>query len=126
MDDRTLIQKIKEGDITAVRVLIENHKNLIWHIIVSMTGRNCDNEDLFQEVLFRTFKGIRSFREDAKLSTWIGSITHHVCVDYLRHRKRKAVIQNDEKQQKQILNMADDDKANIHGDISQILMKAIE
>lgn len=125
MDDKTLIQKLKEGDISAVGMLVENHKNLIWHIIISMTGRNSDSEDLFQEVCLRMFKGIRNYRADAKLSTWIGSITHHVCVDYLRHEKRRAGAQNNECELKQVMNRTADTVAN-NADITLLLMKAIE
>ncbi len=89
MDDKTLVEKIREGDMPAVRFLVENYKNLIWHIIISVSGRNSDNEDLFQEVIYRIFKGCRNFRADARLSTWIGSIAHHVCVDYVRKRRKE-------------------------------------
>jgi RNA polymerase sigma factor (sigma-70 family) len=88
MDDKALLQKIGESDPSAVGILVENNKNLVWHIIISMTGRNCDSEDLFQEVFFQVFKGLKRFRADARLSTWIGSIAHHVCVDYLRKKKK--------------------------------------
>jgi len=89
MDDKSLIEKVNNGNLSAVRLLVEGNKNLIWHIIISMTGRNCDNEDLFQEVFFRVLKGAKYFRADARLSTWIGSIAHHVCVDYLRKKNKE-------------------------------------
>lgn len=92
MDDQTLIQKVAAGDMPAIRQLIEQNKNLIWHIIVSVTGRNSYNEDLFQDILLRIFKNSRSFRGQSKLSTWIGSIAHHVCVDYMRRRKIESGI----------------------------------
>jgi RNA polymerase sigma-70 factor (ECF subfamily) len=94
MDDRTLIKKINEGDRSAIRLLVENNKNLVWHIIISMTGHNNDCEDLFQEVFLQVLKGIKRFRADARLSTWIGSVTHHVCVDYLRKKKRESEFRN--------------------------------
>ncbi len=52
MDDKTLIKKLAEGDLTAVRLLVENNKNLIWHIIISMVGRNSDSEDIFPGSFF--------------------------------------------------------------------------
>jgi RNA polymerase sigma factor (sigma-70 family) len=94
MDDKTLIKKINEGDRSAIRLLVENNKNLIWHIIVSMVGHVSDSEDIFQEVFLQVFKGLKRFRADARLSTWIGSITHHVCVDYIRKKKKEMEIHN--------------------------------
>lgn len=96
MDDKTLIKKVSEGDLPAVRFLVEKYKNLVWHIIISMVGRNSDSEDLFQEVIYRIFKGCKQFRADSRLSTWIGSITHHVCVDHIREEKKeKELIDNE-------------------------------
>jgi RNA polymerase sigma factor (sigma-70 family) len=89
MDDNTLIEKVKSGDARAIRFLVDEHKNLVWHILISVVGQRYDNEDLFQEIFLRVFKGLKNFRADARLSTWIGSIAHNVCVDYLRHRKRE-------------------------------------
>jgi RNA polymerase sigma factor (sigma-70 family) len=100
MEDQTLIQKVLEGDIPSVRLLVENNRNLIWHIIVSMTGRNKDSEDLFQDVFFRVFKYSRSFRGQSKVSTWIGSIAHHVCVDYLRRKKIETGLWNHDDDEK--------------------------
>jgi RNA polymerase sigma factor (sigma-70 family) len=89
MDDRTLIEKVRDGDQSAIRLLVENNKNLVWHIIISMVGHTRDCEDLFQETFLQVFKGFKGFRADSRVSTWIGSVTHHVCVDYLRRKKKK-------------------------------------
>jgi RNA polymerase sigma-70 factor (ECF subfamily) len=125
MDDKILIQKVNDGDLAALRILVEKHKNLIWHIIISMTGRNSSSEDLFQEVFLRVMKGIRSFRSDARLSTWMGTITHHVCVDYLRKKKREAVFQDSEAELRPLSLMASDWKNKENEDINRLLLEAI-
>lgn len=108
MDDKILIKKVNDGDLSAIRLLVEKNKNLIWHIIISMVGHNSDCEDLFQEVFLRVFKGFKHFRADARLSTWIGSITHHVCIDYLRKKKREMDFQPYDTDQKLVLNFSPD------------------
>jgi len=127
MDDKTLIKKVSDGDLSAIRLLVENNKNLIWHIIISMVGRNSDCEDLFQEVFLRVFKGFKSFRADARLSTWIGSITHHVCVDYLRKKKKEVNIQSYDADQKLVLNFSPDMSWKRHEkeDINRLIRAAI-
>jgi RNA polymerase sigma-70 factor (ECF subfamily) len=88
MDDNALLKNIAEGDRAAIRILVDTNKNLVWHIIISMAGRNTDNEDMFQEVFLQVFKSLKRFRADSRLSSWIGSIAHNVCVDYLRRKKK--------------------------------------
>jgi len=94
MDDVIFIKKIREGDLPGVRLLVENNKNLVWHIILNMVGNRVDSEDIFQEVFLQVFKSCRSFKGQSKLSSWIGSITHHVCVDYLRRMKKEGDLFN--------------------------------
>ncbi|RPJ67758.1 MAG: sigma-70 family RNA polymerase sigma factor, partial [Alphaproteobacteria bacterium] len=108
MDDGTLIKKLCDGDRSVPRFLVEANKNLVWHIIISMVGRNSDSEDLFQEIFLQVFKGIRRYRGDARISTWIGSISHHVCVDYLRKRKKEFELNSNEDDQMQIINLTED------------------
>ncbi|MBN1144726.1 MAG: RNA polymerase sigma factor [Bacteroidales bacterium] len=127
MDDKTLIRRIAEGDQHAVRLLVENNRNLVWHIIVSLVGNSSDGEDLFQEVFLRVFKGIRQFRSDSRLSTWIGSIAHHVCVDYLRKKKREMIVQSYDTDVKQIINISTGARGNIteKEDLKKIILAAI-
>lgn len=127
MDDKTLIEKISNGDVSAIRLLVEENKNLIWHIIISMVGRNSDCEDLFQEVFLRVLKGLKYFRADARLSTWIGSITHHVCVDHIRKKKKEMNFQSNEPDQKLVLSFALDkswEKAEKE-DLNQVVLATI-
>ena len=99
MEDIQLIKRVKEGDQNAIRLLIENSKNIIWHIIISLVGRDSNSEDLFQESCLQVFKNLKYFRGEARLTTWIGSVTHNVCVDYLRKKKttRSVLEQQPEK-----------------------------
>jgi len=46
-------------------------------------------EDLYQEILIQLWKGYRSFRGDAKLSTWIYRVALNTSMTFLRDRKRK-------------------------------------
>jgi RNA polymerase sigma-70 factor (ECF subfamily) len=127
MDDKTLIEKVINGDRTALRFLVEENKNLIWHIIISMVGHNSDCEDLFQEVFLRVLKGFTNFRAEARLSTWMGSITHHVCVDYLRKKNREKNFQSSDADQEIVLNLSPDRswKKTENEDLHRIMLSTL-
>jgi len=91
MDDVTLVASVREGNTHAYRFLVEKYKNLVWHMVLRMGNRGEDAEDLCQDVFLRVFRDIGKFRGDSKLSTWIGSITYHICIDHLRRNKREMV-----------------------------------
>jgi RNA polymerase sigma-70 factor (ECF subfamily) len=107
--------------------LVEHNKNLVWHIIISMVGHNSDSEDLFQEVFLQVFKGLKRFRADARLSTWIGSITHHVCVDYLRKKKKESDIKSYDTNDELAINIIPDMnwKQADRDDLNRVILIAI-
>ena len=91
MDDVALVNALKAGNTNAFRFLVDKYRNLVWHIVLRMTNRQEDAEDLCQEVFIRVFKQIDRFRGDSKLSTWIGSVTYNCCVDHIRKSKREVL-----------------------------------
>jgi RNA polymerase sigma factor (sigma-70 family) len=88
MDDASLIIQIRNGNTGALRFLVDKHKNLVWHMVLRMVNQAEDAEDLCQDVFLRVFRDIRTFRGDAKLSTWIGSIAYNVCISGRREGRR--------------------------------------
>jgi len=91
MDDVALVNALKAGNTNAFRFLVDKYRNLVWHMVLRMTNRQEDAEDLCQEVFIRVFKQIDKFRGDSKLSTWIGSIAYNACVDQMRKSKREVI-----------------------------------
>jgi len=91
MDDVTLVARVRDGNTHAFRFLVDKYRNLVWHMVLRMIDHREDAEDLCQDVFFRVFRDIGKFRGDAKLSTWIGSIAYHICIDHLRRNKRDLI-----------------------------------
>lgn len=89
MSDPELIILIQNGNTHAFRYLVDQHRNLVWHLVFRMTRMREDAEDLSQEIFLRVFRDIRKFRGESKLSTWIASIAYHMCIDYIRKKGRE-------------------------------------
>jgi RNA polymerase sigma-70 factor (ECF subfamily) len=53
-----------------------------------------DAKDIFQEVSFKIFKHLKSFKKKAKFSTWVYRITVNSCIDFLRKRKDSLEIRD--------------------------------
>lgn len=89
MNDVDLIARIRGGDENACRILVENNKNLVWHMVLRMINQPEDAEDICQDVFLNVFRNIGNFKGGSKLSSWIGSIAYHVCIDYLRKKGKE-------------------------------------
>jgi RNA polymerase sigma factor (sigma-70 family) len=85
--DQALVEKVLRGDTKAFSVIIKNTEGLVAQIIFKMISNRDDRKDIAQDVYLKAFQNLSSFRFQAKLSTWIGQITYHACVNYLEKKK---------------------------------------
>ena len=46
---------------------------------------------MFQETIIKAWKGLKSYRESNRFSSWLFSIAHNVALDHLRKRQREAL-----------------------------------
>lgn len=89
MEDAEIVFKIKGGDKTSFNLLIDRYGKQIYNTCYRFFLDKRDAEDISQEVFIEVFQSLRSFRGDAKFSTWIYRIAVTKCIDELRKRKRK-------------------------------------
>ncbi len=93
--ERLLVRRLRERSEKAFRELMELHGDRVYNMTYRMLGNHEEAEDVAQEVFITVFKTIESFREDAKLSTWLYRVTANHCknrIKYLarRHDRRQA------------------------------------
>lgn len=67
--------------------LVREHKSTIYTVCYMFSQDEEEVNDLFQETLINMWKGIDSFREESKISTWIYRVALNTCL--LQERKKK-------------------------------------
>jgi RNA polymerase sigma-70 factor (ECF subfamily) len=83
-----LIQTILAGDKNRFVEIVDQHKNLVYSILLRMTDDHEEATDLAQEVFIKVFRQLKQFKGKSKLSTWIYKIAYFHGLSYLRKRKR--------------------------------------
>ena len=83
-DEATLIARAQRGDLHAFDQLVLRHQQIVFAIAMRMLGDASEAEDVAQDVFVRAFRSFGTFRGQAKLSTWLVSITMNLC----RNRRR--------------------------------------
>jgi RNA polymerase sigma-70 factor, ECF subfamily len=92
LDNPEFIEKLKKGDKRTFNELVENYATKVLNTCYRFFPVREDAEDISQEVFIEIYKSIKSFRGEAKLSTWIYRITITKCLDEIKKRKRKKRI----------------------------------
>ena len=88
LDERTLVQRVKDGDPSAERALYDAHVDRVYGLAFRMTGDETLARDLTQDAFVRAFDRIDGYRGDAALSTWLHSVTTSVVLNGLRKVRR--------------------------------------
>ncbi len=122
MEDAELIILVREGNTNAFRFLVDKHKNLVWHLVLRLINKREDAEDLCQDIFIRVFKDIGKFRGESKLSTWIGTIAYHTCIDYLRKRGREKLFPTDDMGKVSLGKMVEE---KVPGNVDKLYVKQI-
>lgn len=91
--NRQAIERVLAGDSEAFRVIVENHKRLVAHIVFRMVRRDADREDICQDVFVKVYRNLSGFKNESRLSTWIARIAHNTCLNFLE--KKKPVLHGD-------------------------------
>lgn len=78
-DELILVKRAEQGDKTAFRELVEQHKRGVYYLAYDLTGNREDAEDVSQEVFVKVFRSLHKFRGDSKFGTWIYRITVNTC-----------------------------------------------
>jgi len=86
-EDRRLVEDILQGRKGAFEELLRAYKKLVIHIVFRMIYNSADREDICQDVFIKIFQNLSSFRQEAKLSTWIGRISYNCCLNYLEKKR---------------------------------------
>jgi len=84
--ERSLVLAAQRGDQQAFRELYDLYRDRIWSLIVYSLGDPQHAQDVLQIVFLKAFRGLRSFRFQSSLFTWIYRIARNEC---LNHRRRR-------------------------------------
>lgn len=79
-----LIAQAQSGHLEAFDALVRRHQDVVFAVAMRMLGRHDEAQDIAQDTFVRAFQALRTFRGEAKLSTWLIAITMNLC----RNRRR--------------------------------------
>jgi RNA polymerase sigma-70 factor (ECF subfamily) len=94
MDSKELLAQCRAGDRVAVEQLVQEYQPQLFRLALSIlddgsqNGR-ADAQEATQDALLAALRSLDSYRGEAKLSTWLYSITVNLCRNRLRSRKRR-------------------------------------
>jgi RNA polymerase sigma-70 factor (ECF subfamily) len=79
--DAELVVACREGRPGAFDLVVERHQRAVYQLCYRFVGTHEDASDLTQDVFLRAYRGLRNFRGQSSLGTWLYRIGVNVCLN---------------------------------------------
>jgi len=76
-----LVGACLDGRPAAFDLIVERHKRNVYQLCYRFVGNHEDASDLSQDVFLRAYRGLKSFRGQSSLGTWLYRIGVNVCLN---------------------------------------------
>jgi RNA polymerase sigma-70 factor, ECF subfamily len=83
-DEQTLLTRLQAGDERALAELAGAYGSKIFQLAFRYLKNKEDAEEIVQDVLYKVYRSVGTFRGDAALSSWIYRITFNSAMSRLR------------------------------------------
>lgn len=91
-NDAEVIAAVLRGDTERYAELVTRYQQAAWKLAYSFIGNWEDAKDVSQNGFINAYQRLRSFRRDAKFSTWLYRIIVNECKDLFKHRARRVRV----------------------------------
>jgi RNA polymerase sigma-70 factor (ECF subfamily) len=88
-----LMTRIAEGDEDAFEILVNRHQTSVLNLAYRFVGDRTQPKDLAQEVFLRVWQAAKTYKPDAKFTTWLYRITANLCFNELKSARRRRWFQ---------------------------------
>jgi RNA polymerase sigma-70 factor (ECF subfamily) len=89
MSQESLLRRIHENDPQALEEFVHDELPRVFNLCLRLCQNKSEAEDLCQDVFTRAVAGIKNFRGDAALSTWLYRITMNAWKNWVRYEKTR-------------------------------------
>ena len=81
LDDHALVVEAVAGNRDAFDVIVERHRRAVYQVCYRFVNNHEDASDMAQDVFVRAWRGLRNFKGQSALSTWLYRIAVNVCLN---------------------------------------------
>lgn len=94
--DSEIIAAILAGQCNRYTELVSRHQRYVFTLALRFTKNREEAEEVAQDCFVKAYRALGTFKQDAKFSTWLYSITYTTAMTYLRKKKPDTYAIDDE------------------------------
>lgn len=88
IQDGQLVTKLQRGDLSALGVLYDRHRQMVYRTALAITGDPEAAADLLQDVFLRLNRFSQRIDSERPLEPWLYRMTANLCYTWMKRRNR--------------------------------------
>src|SRR6266513_802864 len=81
LEEQALVEACLAQRAGAFDLIVDRHRRAVYQLCYRFVGNHEDASDLSQDIFLRAYRGMRSFRGQSTLATWLYRIGVNVCLN---------------------------------------------
>ncbi|MCZ4224160.1 RNA polymerase sigma factor [Pedobacter rhodius] len=114
LTDLELIQNVLTGETGQYALLVKRHQRFVFTLALRFAKNREDAEEIAQDCFVKAYKALGSFKQTAKFSTWLYTITYTTAMTFLRKKRLDTSSISDEETFLQLENHTSAFNANVY------------
>ncbi|MEX1139735.1 MAG: RNA polymerase sigma factor [Bacteroidota bacterium] len=96
MTDLELVDRFRNGEESAFNEIANRYKEKLYWTARRFVNDHQDADDVVQQVLWKAYEGLKNFRSDSSVFTWLYRIAVNTSLNAVRKKKVREFLQFDE------------------------------
>lgn len=111
--DLAIINAVLAGQTLQYEVLVKRHQRFVFTLAMRFAKNREDAEEIAQDCFVKAYRALGTFKQTAKFSTWLYTITYTTAMTFLRKKRLAIQSINDDENILQIANSGTNFDANL-------------
>jgi RNA polymerase sigma factor (sigma-70 family) len=111
--DLALIEAVLAGQTAVYADLVKRHQRYVFTLAMRFAKNREDAEEIAQDCFVKAYRALGTFKQSAKFSTWLYTITYTTAMTFLRKKRLTTQSINDDENVLQIANSGTGFDANL-------------
>jgi len=127
MDSNDLVERARQGDHEAYRLIFELEHRFVLRFLYAMVGDRTVAEELTQETFVRAYRNLSTIRKEAKVSTWLCGIAKNVALNHLRSQRKESrhQVEDSEVEDQPGKETSQPDRQVLNSELRQVIHRAL-
>lgn len=126
LSDYEIIDSVLKGNENDYALIIDKYKDRAYSLLCGIVKNDLDAEEVLQDCFIKAFNALKTFRKEAKFSTWFYKIVYNTGLSVISSKRRKIEMEMSSIDDLKLFKKSDDEIYGIAENSKDYLIKMVD